>query len=176
MDINFNNFGKKISWVQILFLLCIILLAVCTLIVLSTGEIRKIGVPLFIVGAVTIIVAAIKKSTLKGRMWLISDGAATAVLSAFLLSGITTPLSFALWEISLGGFKIGEALRLNNELHGNSRGFLFIGIAEIVSGAGFFIKSADRPTELAIAIAITFAIQMSAYALRYYLYPLMTED
>ncbi len=176
MDNFFSNSGKKISWVQILFLLCIALLAACDFVVLSSGNIEKIGIPLFIVGAVTIFIAAIKKSSLKGRLWLLSDGAVTTVLSVLLLSRKTSPLYFAMWEMSLGAFKIGEAFRLKIELSDNSRGFLYIGIAEIVSGIGFLTRSADHPTELAIAIVITFSIQMSAYVLRYYLYPLMTED
>ncbi len=176
MDNKYNNFGKKISWVQILFLLCIILLSICIFIVLSSGTAKHLGAALFIVGAVTVIIAAIKKSTLQGRLWLLADGAATLILSTFILSGTAKPFWFALWEIALGFFKIGEAFQLRQELSADSRGFLFIGIAEIISGTGFFIKSVERPAELVIAIALTLVIQMSAYALRYYFYPLMTED
>lgn len=176
MDSNFNNYGKNISWVQILFLFCIILLTACDFIILSTGNIRTIGITLFIVGVVTIIIAAIKKNSLKGRMWLLADGTVTTLLSVLLLSGITTPLFFAIWETALGSLKIGEALRLKGDLKDNNRSFICIGIIEIVSGIGFLTRSGDRITDYAIAIVIAFALQMSAYALRYYFYPLMTED
>lgn len=174
MDNRFNNFGRKISWVQILFILSIILLTFCDFLTLSSNA-KGTGTPLFIVGASTVLIAAIKKSTLKGRLWLLADGVATLVLSTLLLSGITAPFYFALWEISLGLFKIGESLQLKSELSSNSRGFLYIGIAEVLSGAGFFIKSTNRPTELSVAIILAFSIQKIAYALRYYFYPLMSE-
>lgn len=180
MDNFFSNSGKKISWVQIIFLICIILLSFCSFQVLlsypAAAITKKTGIGLFAVGTATVIIAAIKKNNLKGKMWLLCDGAATIVLSVFILSGITSPLSFAIWEISLGLFKICEGLKLKRELPGNGSGFLFMGIAELVSGTGFFIKSASRPAELAIAIVITFSIQMSAYGMRYYFYPMMTED
>lgn len=175
MNNNYNNYGKKISWVQILFLICIIFLTACELIILSSGNIKAIGMPLFIVGVVTVIIPAIKKSRLKGRMWLLADGAATTLLSVLLLSGNTAPILFALWECALGSLKIGEALRLKGELKDNIRSFICIGIVEIVSGTAFLTRSADRITDFVIAIVIAFAIQMSAYALRYYFYPLMTK-
>jgi hypothetical protein len=92
-----------------------------------------------------------------------------------ILSGNTAPLLFALWECALGSLKIGEALRLKGELKDNIRSFICIGIVEIVSGTAFITRSADRITDFVIAIVIAFAIQMSAYALRYYFYPLMTK-
>ncbi len=187
MDNYFSNGGKKISWVQLCFLLCIIALVVCIFITLSNAGTllitspHTIGIPLFAVGAVTMIIAAIKKSTLKGRMWLLADGAATAVLSVVLiLSSIkgadALPLYFGIWEIALGVFKIAESRQLKQEKVSSNEGFLYIGIAEIISGTAFLFRPVDRLIGYNIAVVITLAIQMSAYALRYYLYPAMAEE
>ena len=172
----FNNYGKRISWVQILFIACIILLSVCIFQALAIYPSMRFAIYLFAVGAITIIIAAIKKKALNSSVWLLLDGVATTELAMLLLSGISTPLAFASWELALGCFKIIEAHRLKNELSGNSRGFLFIGIAEIISGCGFIIKAANPSESYSTAIAIALAIQLGAYALRYYFYPQMAED
>ncbi len=187
MDNYFGNNNRRLSWVQYLFLLCIISLAACIFPVLANDNTaliassHTIGIPLFIAGVVSIIIAAIKKSTLKGRMWLLFDGAVTTVLSVLLmLNSIDTieslPFYFALWEIALGVFKIIESHNLKREEINSHEGFLYIGIAEIISGVGFLIRPIDRIVGYNIAVVITVAIQMGAYALRYYLYPAMTEE
>lgn len=186
MNNHFSNGGKKISWVQLSFLLCIIVLTVCIFITLSDAgtllstSAHTIGIPLLAVGAVTMIIAAVKKSTLKGRMWLSADGAATAVLSVVLiLSGFkqagALPFYFGVWEIAIGIFKLAESRRLKREKV-SGEGFLYIGIAEIISGTALLFRPVDRLIGYNIAVVITLAIQMSAYALRYYLYPAMAEE
>ena len=172
----FNNYGKRISWVQVLFIACIILLSVCTFQALASYPSMRFATPLFAVGVITIIIAAIKKKALNGSIWLLLDGVATTGLATLLISGISTPLAFASWELALGCFKITETRRLKNELSDNNRGFLFIGISEIISGWGFIIKAANPSESYSTAVAIALAIQLSAYALRYYFYPQMAED
>ncbi|MBQ7296156.1 MAG: hypothetical protein IJW86_08215 [Clostridia bacterium] len=187
MDKYFGNSGKKISWVQICFLLCILMLAFIIFAVLLNGAAAftlssaALALPLLIVGTVSIIIAAMKKSTLKGKIWLLSDGAATTVLAAvLLLSGKenieTLPFYFGLWEIAIGIFKIAESHQLKNGTVHSHEGFLYIGIAQTVSGALFLIRPIDRLIGHSIAVVITLAIQMSAYGLRYYLYPTMSEE
>lgn len=178
MDNIFNNQGKKISWVQIIFLLCIVMLSICAFQILLYESllIHRFSIPLFIVGMLAIIVSAVKKHTLKGRMWLLADGAVTVALSVLLLTEKWSPVYFAVWEIALGAFKIAESLQLKRDLSEEIRGFFYIGIVEILSGIGFLARFSHSIKDAAIAIAITLAIQISAYALRYYLYPALTQE
>ncbi len=187
MDNYFANDNKKISWVQICFLASFLTLAFSALSVLAKDSAvlvtssSTVGVALLIAGALNLIIVAIKKSTLKGAPWLMADGIVTTVLSVFLI--VTTPLSpylypilFALWEISLGIFKIAESRQLRYEKFKSHEGFLLVGIAEIISGVSFLIRPVDRFIGYNIAVVITLVIQMGAYALRYYFYPGMSKE
>ncbi len=187
MDNFFGNKGKKISWVQISFLICALSLTFCVFALLSSdspviySRINLIAIPLFITGVADSIITATKKRTLKGSIWLVFDGLSTISLSVFLvLSAPFTlyllPLYFGVWEIVLGIFKICESLQLKKESIKNHAGFLMLGIAEIISGALFLIRSADEAIGYSVAVAITLIIQIGAYALRYYLYSEMSDE
>ncbi len=187
MDNFFGNNGKKISWVQISFLLCALTLTFSVFALLSGdstvvySSANLIAIPLFITGVADSVIAATKKRTLKGSLWLVFDGLSTISLSVFLI--ISTPfalyllpLCFGVWEIVLGIFKICESRQLKKENIKNHAGFLVTGAAEIISGVCFLIRPVDEAVGYNVAVAITLIIQISAYALRYYLYSEMSEE
>lgn len=187
MENFFSNGNKRISWVQLCFLGCIVMLALCAILSLGhngniiISSLGTVGTFLFITGVICLTVSAVKKSTVKGSQWLMADGIVTTVVGVLFIADAplpsdTLPFLFALWEIILGLFKIFESFQLKRESLRDHGGFLYIGIAEIVFSICFLIRFITHSSGNNIAVVITLALQMSAYALRYYLYPEMTEE
>lgn len=134
-------------------IISVILLAGSVLTILTPDyELLSIGYELavvtFMCGMINIWIAVEHWDTMCGSQLLLADGLVTMFISTFLVILEMTsvnlfPITFGMWEIFSGLFKIAESGRLrSHKIHGWHR-FLAVGIIEVVSGILILPKEID---------------------------------
>lgn len=181
------NNGKKrntfnFTWTQRCWIFVGVLLFVgCFLALRSRNRLLTdvavyLGGIMFLTGCTNIFISHKNKNELHGTRWMLADGLSTAFLSFFplfnkMIIPAVLPLFFGAWELFSGILKMIDSGELREDCVKGWRGFLFIGVLEIISGVASLMKPVEDFVGMRLVIASIMFIQSCGYFFKVHMYP-----
>lgn len=177
----------KFTWIQRCWIAVgLILLVGCFLALRSKNRLLTdvavyLGCMMLITGCMSIFIYYKNNKILHGARWLLADGMSTALLSFFplfnkMIIPAVLPLFFGAWELFSGILKAVDAGELKEDRTRGWRGFLTIGILEILSGIASLMKPVEDFVGMRLVIASIMLIQGGGYFYKVYMYPGLVKE
>ncbi len=187
MDQLKKEHAMKFAWIQRCWIMTgLILLGGCFLALRSKNRLLTdvavyLGCMMLFTGCMNIFVYYKNKEILHGARWMLADGLSTALLSFFplfnkMIIPAVLPLFFGTWELFSGILKTVDAGELKEDRTRGWRGFLSIGILEILSGIASLMKPVEDFVGMRLVIASIMLIQSSGYFYKVGMYPGLVKE
>jgi len=136
---------------------------------------HPLGFVMLLAGCINIFVCYKKSRIIHGSRWLIADGLTAILLSLFplfnqMISPVMIPLFFGAWELFSGILKTLDSTELRSEKIECWKGFVVIGLIELISGTLSMVKPIDDFVGINNVIAIIFVVQSCGFILKTIMY------